>query len=139
MIVGEEVHPTVLKALGLLGLGRDRIVRVPVDGQGRMLASALPAISGPTIVVAQAGNLNTGAFDPLPAIIAHAHAGGAWVHVDGAFGLWAGAVPALAHHVAGVEQADSVGDGCAQVAQRAVRQRDRAGQAMARRCGRRWR
>ena len=108
VIVGEEVHPTVLKALGLLGLGRDRIVRVPVDGQGRMLASALPAISGPTIVVAQAGNLNTGAFDPLPAIIAHAHAGGAWVHVDGAFGLWAGAVPALAHHVVGVEQADSV-------------------------------
>lgn len=108
VIVGDEVHPTVLKALGLLGLGRDRIVRVPVDGQGRMVASALPPISGPTIVVAQAGNLNTGAFDPLPAIMAHAHAAGAWVHVDGAFGLWAGAVPALAHHVAGVERADSV-------------------------------
>ncbi|MBL0179025.1 MAG: aspartate aminotransferase family protein [Gemmatimonadetes bacterium] len=108
VIVGEEVHPTVLKALGLLGLGRDRIVRVPVDGQGRMIASALPPISGPTIVVAQAGNLNTGAFDPLPAIIAHAHAARAWVHVDGAFGLWAGAVPALAHHVVGIDAADSV-------------------------------
>jgi glutamate/tyrosine decarboxylase-like PLP-dependent enzyme len=108
VIVGEEVHPTVLKALGLLGLGRDRVVRIPVDGQGRMLADRLPPISGPTIVVAQAGNLNTGAFDPLEAIIAHAHAAGAWVHVDGAFGLWAGAVPALAHHVARIAAADSM-------------------------------
>ena len=73
-----------------------------------MIASALPPISGPTSVVAQAGNLNTGAFDPLPAIIAHAHAARAWVHVDGAFGLWAGAVPALAHHVVGIDAADSV-------------------------------
>ncbi|HQW67677.1 MAG TPA: pyridoxal-dependent decarboxylase [Gemmatimonadales bacterium] len=108
VIVGAEVHPTVLKALGLLGLGRDRVVRVAVDGQGRMIPDAMPSINGPTIVVAQAGNLNTGAFDPLEEIIAKAHAGGAWVHVDGAFGLWAGVVPSLAHHVAGVAHADSM-------------------------------
>jgi glutamate/tyrosine decarboxylase-like PLP-dependent enzyme len=107
VVVGDEVHPTLLKALGLLGLGRKRVLRVPVDGQGRLRPECLPAFDGPTIVCAQAGNLNTGAFDPLAPLIAHAHAHGAWVHVDGAFGLWAAASPALAGQVAGIGQADS--------------------------------
>ena len=80
------------------------MVRVPVDGQGRMRADALPAISGPTILCLQAGNVNSGAFDPAAEIIPRAKAGGAWVHVDGAFGLWAAASPALAHLTQGLEQ-----------------------------------
>lgn len=107
VIVGEEVHVSLLKALSMLGLGRERVVRVPVDGQGRMRAEALPAMSGPTIVCIQAGNVNTGAFDPAQEICAAAHEAGAWVHVDGAFGLWAAAAPTLAHLAVGVHEADS--------------------------------
>ncbi len=107
VVVGEEVHPTVLKALGLLGMGRDLVVRVPVDRQGRMRADVLPPISGPTIVCIQAGNVNTGAFDPASTICAWAHASGAWVHVDGAFGLWAATTPRRSHLTAGFEKADS--------------------------------
>jgi glutamate/tyrosine decarboxylase-like PLP-dependent enzyme len=107
VVVGEEVHPTVSKALGLLGLGRDRVVRVPVDAQGRLSAEVLPHLTGPTILCAQAGNVNTGACDPFPAICERARDAGAWVHVDGAFGLWAAAAPARAKLVAGVERADS--------------------------------
>jgi glutamate/tyrosine decarboxylase-like PLP-dependent enzyme len=112
VVVGAERHVTIDAALRFLGLGSGRMRVVPADGQGRMDAAALPgtlaACSGPTIVCAQAGNVNTGAVDPLPAICAAAHDHGAWVHVDGAFGLWAAASPALRHLVAGVEQADSV-------------------------------
>lgn len=107
VIVGAEAHPTLFKALGLLGFGRTRVQRVPVDGQGRMRADALPDWHGPAIVCAQAGNVNTGAFDPLGAIAAVAHTRGAWLHVDGAFGLWAAASPALAPLVSGIERADS--------------------------------
>ena len=107
VIVGEEAHPTLTKALGLLGLGRDRAVRVPVDGQGRMVADAVPPIVGPTIVCTQVGNINTGAFDPVADICSAVRPAGAWVHVDGAFGLWAAAVPRMRHLVAGIEQADS--------------------------------
>ncbi|MBI3969414.1 MAG: aspartate aminotransferase family protein [Chloroflexi bacterium] len=107
VVVGAEAHPTLFKALGLLGFGRNRVVRVPVDGQGRLRVEALPALEGPTIVCAQAGNVNTGAFDAFPEICARARAAGAWVHVDGAFGLWAAAAPAHAHLTAGVELADS--------------------------------
>jgi len=107
VVVGEEAHPSLLKALALLGLGRRRVVTVPVDGQGRMRADAVPPLSGPTIVCVQAGNVNTGAFDPLGAVIAHAHEGEAWVHVDGAFGLWAAASPVTAPLVQGVGEADS--------------------------------
>jgi glutamate/tyrosine decarboxylase-like PLP-dependent enzyme len=112
VVVGAERHVTIDSALRFLGLGSGRLRVVPADGQGRMDAAALPAAlaacQGPTIVCAQAGNVNTGAVDPLPAICAAAHDHGAWVHVDGAFGLWAAASPALRHLVAGVEQADSV-------------------------------
>jgi len=107
VLVGDEVHPTVLKALGVLGLGRRRITRVPVDAQGRMRADALPVISGPTILILQAGNLNTGAFDPFDPVIARAKQAGAWVHVDGAFGLWARATRDRAALAAGCELADS--------------------------------
>lgn len=107
VIVGEEVHISLLKALGMLGLGQKRLVRVPVDDQGRMRADALPPISGPTIVCLQAGNVNTGANDPIGEICKIAHAAGAWVHVDGAFGLWYRASPRYAHLVEGIEQADS--------------------------------
>jgi glutamate/tyrosine decarboxylase-like PLP-dependent enzyme len=107
VVVGEEVHVSVLKALSLLGLGRDRVVRVPVDGQGRMRADALPDLSSSTIACVQAGNVNTGAFDPAREICAAAHRAGAWVHVDGAFGLWAATAPERAHLCSGVEEADS--------------------------------
>ncbi|GAB4408300.1 MAG: aminotransferase class V-fold PLP-dependent enzyme [Anaerolineae bacterium] len=107
VVVGDEVHVSLLKALSLLGLGRERVVRVPVDGQGRMRPDALPPLSPATIVCIQAGNVNTGAFDPAAAICAAAHESEAWVHVDGAFGLWAAAAPALAHLTAGFAEADS--------------------------------
>lgn len=107
VIVGQDVHVSLLKALGLLGLGRDRAVRVPADNQGRMRAELLPRISGPTIVCIQAGEVNTGAFDPAAEICARAHHDAAWVHVDGAFGLWAAAAPARVHLTAGVNEADS--------------------------------
>ena len=107
VIVGDEAHPTLLKALGLLGLGRRRVVRLPVDRQGRVRAEALPKLQGPTIVCLQAGNINTGAFDPFEPICDVARAAGAWVHVDGAFGLWAQASPRLAPLSRGVEKADS--------------------------------
>jgi glutamate/tyrosine decarboxylase-like PLP-dependent enzyme len=107
VLVGEEAHPTLLKSLGLLGLGRQRVIRVPVDGQGRMRVEALPAIAGPTIVCVQAGNVNTGAVDPIGEICRAVRGTGAWVHVDGAFGLWAAASPRRAALLAGIELADS--------------------------------
>jgi glutamate/tyrosine decarboxylase-like PLP-dependent enzyme len=107
VLVSQEVHPTVLKGLGVLGLGRNRVTRVPVDAQGRMRPDAMPVISGPTILILQAGNLNTGAFDPCDRIIAQAKAAGAWVHVDGAFGIWARATRDRSSLAAGCELADS--------------------------------
>ena len=107
VVVGEETHPSVFKSLGMLGMGRERVVRVPVDGEGRMLAGALPELGATSIVCVQAGNVNTGSFDPVPEVCRRAHAAGAWVHVDGAFGLWAAASPRHAHLVAGVADADS--------------------------------
>jgi glutamate/tyrosine decarboxylase-like PLP-dependent enzyme len=107
VVVGKEVHATLLKALSLLGLGRERVVTVPVDGQGRMRPNGLPVLSESSIVCIQAGNVNTGAFDPAEEICALARAAGAWVHVDGAFGLWAAAAPHRSHLVAGIASADS--------------------------------
>ena len=111
IVVGGERHVTVDASLRLLGFGPRRFVVVPVDGQGRMkadeLAGALDEITGPTIVVAQAGNVNTGATDPLRAICNTAHQQEAWVHVDGAFGLWAAASPRRKHLLDGFELADS--------------------------------
>ena len=107
IVVGEEAHASVLKALGLLGLGRKRVVRVPVDGQGRMRADAMPHLDAMTILCLQAGNVNTGAFDPAPALTLAARAAGAWIHVDGAFGLWAAVSPDYKRLTQGFDQADS--------------------------------
>jgi glutamate/tyrosine decarboxylase-like PLP-dependent enzyme len=107
VVIGAEAHGTAFKALALLGLGRERVELVPADGQGRMLAGALPALDEHTLVFAQAGNVNTGSFDPFEAICDRASEAGAWVHVDGAFGLWAAASPRLRHLVKGMDRADS--------------------------------
>ena len=111
VIVGDEVHATVLAALQYLGLGHERVTRLPADAQGRMRADAIASAldpTVPTIVAIQAGNVNTGAFDPADAIAdAVASHPNAWIHVDGAFGLWAAASPELRHLVAGVARADS--------------------------------
>lgn len=109
VVVGQERHATVDRALRFLGLGQRHITVVPADDQGRMRTSELSRLlgDGPTIVCAQAGNVNTGAFDPLDEVCELAHDHDAWVHVDGAFGLWAAASPSLRHLVDGVEAADS--------------------------------
>lgn len=106
VVVGAEAHPTLIKSLGMLGLGRARVVRVPVDDQGRMRVDALPVLSGPAIVCAQVGNVNTGACDDVAAIRARIGTD-AWLHVDGAFGLWARAALSRAGFVRGVDCADS--------------------------------
>ncbi len=107
VVIGDEAHSSLIKALGMLGLGRKRVVRVPVDGHGRMRADALPHLTGRTILCLQAGNVNTGAFDPAGAICPEARAAGAWIHVDGAFGLWVAASPEYRHLTHGYELADS--------------------------------
>jgi glutamate/tyrosine decarboxylase-like PLP-dependent enzyme len=112
VVIGEEAHATLLTALQYLGLGRDRVVRVPTDDQGRMRADAareaIAAIDGPLIVGVQAGNVNTGGFDPIADIAASLEGRpNAWLHVDGAFGLWAATSPRLRHLVQGVDRADS--------------------------------
>ncbi len=110
--VGGEAHTVVGKALGLIGLGRDRATALPVDGQGRIEPASLPTLRAPAIVCLQAGNVNTGASDPFPPLIEWAREQGAWVHVDGAFGLWAAASPAVASQVAGLADADSWATDC---------------------------
>ncbi len=106
VFAGAEAHVTVWRALRLLGIGRAQVEVVPADDQGAMRADAL-RLDGPAIVCAQAGNVNSGAFDPLAEITAAAREHGAWVHVDGAFGLWAAASPELSHLTAGAADADS--------------------------------
>ncbi|HEX2095002.1 MAG TPA: aminotransferase class V-fold PLP-dependent enzyme [Longimicrobiaceae bacterium] len=111
VLAGEERHVTIDRAIRFLGLGTASVRLVPADGQGRMradaLRSAIAETSGPTIVCAQAGNVNTGAIDPLQDICDAAREVGAWVHVDGAFGMWAAATPRMRYLVAGIERADS--------------------------------
>jgi glutamate/tyrosine decarboxylase-like PLP-dependent enzyme len=111
VILGEDAHTTVFAALRFLGLGAQTAERMPTDSEGRMDAAALERAlaqgAGPTIVIAQAGQINTGAFDPMGRIAQACRRHGAWLHVDGAFGLWARAVPELAHLAEGVELADS--------------------------------
>jgi glutamate/tyrosine decarboxylase-like PLP-dependent enzyme len=107
VVVGEEVHVSLLKALSMLGLGRSRVIRVAVDSQGRMKPEALPALDDRTLVCVQAGNVNTGAFDPAGEICARAQEAGAWVHIDGAFGCWAAVSPQYAPLLAGAGAADS--------------------------------
>ena len=110
LLLGADAHTTVLAALRYLGFGSD-VMRIATDDQGRMqpeaLAAALAAGSGPAIVIAQAGQINTGAFDPFAPIAELCRAHGAWLHIDGAFGLWARVLPEMAAMCAGIELADS--------------------------------
>jgi glutamate/tyrosine decarboxylase-like PLP-dependent enzyme len=110
VVVGAEVHASLLKALSLLGLGRERVTTLPVDGRGRMRADALTSglLEGPTIICLQAGNVNTGAVDPIADIAPRAREAGAWVHLDGAFGLWAAVSPRTRHLTGGLEKVDSI-------------------------------
>jgi glutamate/tyrosine decarboxylase-like PLP-dependent enzyme len=107
VVVGAEVHVSLLKTLSMLGLGRTRVITVNADKQGRMKPTDIPALNERAIVCTQAGNVNTGAFDPMEEICARAHQAAAWVHVDGAFGLWAAASPHRSHLMKGVRGADS--------------------------------
>jgi glutamate/tyrosine decarboxylase-like PLP-dependent enzyme len=107
VVVGEDVHVSLLKALALLGLGRERVRRVETDAQGRMRVESLPRLTSATIVCLQAGNVNSGSCDPFSEVCALANDAGAWVHVDGAFGLWAAASPMREHLVSGMNRADS--------------------------------
>jgi glutamate/tyrosine decarboxylase-like PLP-dependent enzyme len=111
VVAGAEAHSSLRSAVRLVGLGASNILAVDADDQGRMIPEALrrglAGVTGPLIVCAQSGNVNTGACDPLDEIVDHAHAKGGWVHVDGAFGLWAAASPSLKHLVSGAAGADS--------------------------------
>ena len=107
VVVGQEVHVSLLRALAMVGLGRSRVITVPADGQGRMRADALPPLDERTILCIQAGNVNTGASDPAMEICARAREAGTWVHVDGAFGLWGAVSPLYAHLSQGFSAADS--------------------------------
>lgn len=112
VVVGDEAHVTIFRVLQFLGLGRERVHRVAIDDQGRMLSGALEATleaigKSPTIVCAQVGNVNSGAIDPVGEIADLCRRRNAWLHVDGAFGLWAAASPRLRHLVEGIDRADS--------------------------------
>jgi glutamate/tyrosine decarboxylase-like PLP-dependent enzyme len=111
IVIGDEAHATVFSALQFLGLGSERVTRVGVDDAGRMVPAAfdeaLAGCSGPAIAIMQAGQINTGACDPFADLVPSARAHGAWVHVDGAFGLWARACPSRAYLAAAADGADS--------------------------------
>ncbi|QQS38289.1 MAG: aspartate aminotransferase family protein [Ignavibacteriales bacterium] len=107
VVVSQDAHGSLMKAISLLGLGRGRVIKVPVDDQGKIIAEKFPDVDANTIVCLQAGNVNTGSFDPADKIIPVAKSKGAWIHVDGAFGLWAGASKSYSHLTNGYELADS--------------------------------
>ena len=107
VVISDEAHVSVHKALRIAGFGQQQVTVVPADHAGRLDATKLPTVDGPTLVLAQAGNVNTGHSDPFDAIVDELGGPDTWVHVDGAFGLWANAVPGRQVHVAGVDRADS--------------------------------
>ncbi|HTG52194.1 MAG TPA: aminotransferase class V-fold PLP-dependent enzyme [Candidatus Tectomicrobia bacterium] len=107
VIVGTDAHAAVHKSISMLGLGSDSVELVPSDDQGRMRPDQMPRLDEGALVIAQAGNVNSGAIDPVGAICECAHAAGSWVHVDGAFGLWARVVPSMREICDGIENADS--------------------------------
>src|SRR4029078_7927567 len=104
VVIGERAHSTLAKSLGLVGLGRTRVHVVPADDQGRLRAERLADVAGPVLVCAQAGEVNTGAFDPFDAVADWLAERGGWLHVDGAFGLWAVGDPNPSHLGGGVER-----------------------------------
>jgi glutamate/tyrosine decarboxylase-like PLP-dependent enzyme len=107
VIVGADAHAAVYKSISMLGLGSDNVELVPSDDQGRMRPDQIPKLDEGALVITQAGNVNSGAIDPVGAICERAHAAGSWVHVDGAFGLWARVVPSMREICDGIENADS--------------------------------
>lgn len=107
VVLSEGAHSTVFKALLILGLGYESIFKVPMDSQGRISADKLPMIDDSTLLILQAGNVNSGSYDDFEAICMKAKENGAWIHIDGAFGLWAGASPNLSHLTKGIEHAHS--------------------------------
>jgi glutamate/tyrosine decarboxylase-like PLP-dependent enzyme len=107
VVTGDEAHASAWKALQLVGFGSEQVIRVPTDDCGRIRADAWPETDGPMLIILQAGNVNTGHSDPFEEIISRLDRGRTWVHIDGAFGLWAQVAPARRHTVAGVERADS--------------------------------
>lgn len=107
VVLGEQAHSSVYKALSLLGLGRDNVQLAPVDDQGRIILDKLPVIDSNTLLIVQAGNVNSGAFDPIDKLCDIANKAGAWIHVDGAFGLWAAASKEKCGLISGFEKADS--------------------------------
>jgi len=107
VVLGEQAHATVFKALAILGLGNEQIERVPVDTQGRMVVERIPKLDDRTILIMQAGNVNSGAFDPFDEICDRANRVGAWVHIDGAFGLWAAGSKRKKYLTKGIQKANS--------------------------------
>lgn len=107
VVLGEQAHGSVFKALAFLGLGRDRVYKIPCDDQGRMIADQVPDLDERTLLILAAGNVNSGAFDPCRILCERAKAAGAWIHIDGAFGLWAAASPKTSHLTDGIGLADS--------------------------------
>ncbi len=107
VVMSDQAHSSVGKALALIGIGRNQIQLVPSDAQGRLDANQMPPLDNATIVILQAGNVNSGAFDPIATVCQRAQAAGAWVHVDGAFGLWAAACEQTRALTAGIDSADS--------------------------------
>ena len=107
IVAGNEIHSSVFKAIGLLGFGKDNIELIDTDKHGRIVPEAVPELDDNTILILQAGNLNSGAFDDFKTLCEKANAANAWVHIDGAFGLWAGAVDQLKHYTEGINKANS--------------------------------
>jgi glutamate/tyrosine decarboxylase-like PLP-dependent enzyme len=107
VIVSEQAHASVFKALAFVGLGRDRAIIVPADDQGRIIPEKVPKLDNKTLLILQAGNVNSGSFDPFDIICNAAMDTGAWIHVDGAFGLWAAACRSRSQLTKGMEKADS--------------------------------
>lgn len=107
IVTGKQAHSTIHKAIGLLGFGKDNVEWVDVDDQGRIIPEMIPPLDSSTILILQAGNVNTGSFDHFDKIVEKANKANAWVHIDGAFGLWAGAVKELQHLTNGIEKANS--------------------------------
>jgi glutamate/tyrosine decarboxylase-like PLP-dependent enzyme len=120
VVLGAEAHSTIFKVLGVLGFGRERVEIVEADGEGRLRPDKLPPLDDRTILILQAGNVNSGSSDPFPELIAAARAAGAWVHVDGAFGLWAAASPPSRLPGARRRRGGFLGHRWPQVAQRAL-------------------
>ena len=107
VVTGRHAHSTILKAISLIGLGKSNIEWVEVDDQGRIIADQIPELDKTTILILQAGNVNSGAFDNFEAICEKAKQAGAWIHIDGAFGLWAAATQQLKYLTKGIEYGDS--------------------------------